>query len=235
MQTVDFSQLRPLPGEWLVDIGCGEGRHALAAGLFEGVQVLALDLNREDLQRGRAKTREFLGGSAAQPGWVQASALRLPLADASVDHIVCSEVLEHLPDYRTALAELRRVLKPGGTLCISVPRSWPERICWWLEPAYQSTPGGHVRIFRQQQLIQALQDRGLVLFHQHGAHALHAPYWWLKCLLWKSPQHWLLRLYHRLLVWDMLAAPISTRLLERLLNPWLGKSIVLYCRREQLL
>jgi SAM-dependent methyltransferase len=233
MQTVDLNKLRLQPGAWLVDIGCGEGRHALAASLHEGVHVLALDINREDIQRGRAKAQEFLGVQAEQPQWLQASALQLPLADASVDHIICSEVLEHLADHRPALLELRRVLKPGGTLCVSVPRAWPERICWALEPAYQDTPGGHVRILAETQLAQALSDRGLLPFDRHGAHALHAPYWWLKCLLWRQPQHWLLAIYHRLLVWHMLSAPVGVRALERLLNPWLGKSIVLYCRREQ--
>jgi len=231
MQTVDFARLPLRAGQRLLDIGCGEGRHALAASLLDGLEVLAVDLNADDLATGRDKACDFLGTSPG-PHWLCASALRLPFADDSVDHIICSEVLEHLPDYRSALRELQRVLRPGGHLCVSVPRDWPEQLCWNLQPAYQTTPGGHVRIFREPVLRRAIEDRGFLLYHRHSAHALHAPFWWLKCLLWEQGEHWLTRQYHRLLVWDLLTAPRLTRWLERILNPVLGKSIVLYFRRE---
>ena len=68
---------------------------------------------------------------------------------------------------------------------------------------------------------------------QHGAHALHAPYWWLQCLFWKNRDtNWLIRQYHRFLVWDMMEQPAVTRALERALNPVLGKSIVMYFRKS---
>ena len=66
----------------------------------------------------------------------------------------------------------------------------------------------------------------------HPVHALHTPYWWLRCLV--GPQedsNPLVKAYHRLLVWDMVKAPLVTRLAERLLQPVLGKSLVLYARK----
>ena len=65
--------------------------------------------------------------------------------------------------------------------------------------------------------------------HRHHAHALHSPYWWLKCAVGVDrDQHPLVRGYHRLLVWDMMKAPRTTRLAERALDPVIGKSVALY-------
>ena len=62
-----------------------------------------------------------------------------------------------------------------------------------------------------------------------SAHALHVPYWWMKCLFWRrEPEPSLLRWYHKLLVWDLMAQPWLTRAIDSLLNPIMGKSIILY-------
>lgn len=63
------------------------------------------------------------------------------------------------------------------------------------------------------------------------AHALHSPYWWLKCAVGVEKENALTRAYHRLLVWDMMKRPRLTVTAERLLNPVLGKSLVLYLRK----
>jgi len=242
MQTLDARYFPLSPGQRLLDLGCGEGRHAIAAWREHGVDVLAVDLATEDLHTARARAgdgaADASGTSSAPAGeamlaLLSGDALALPLPDHSVDALVCSEVLEHIPDYRAALDEIRRVLRPGGLLCVSVPRAWPERICWLLSREYHQTPGGHLRIFDAQQLQTEITRRGFIPYYRHGAHALHVPYWWLQCLFWSTRErNWLVRAWHRLLVWDMLKAPWLTRSLERLLNPWLGKSVVLYFRRE---
>jgi len=115
---------------------------------------------------------------------------------------------------------------------VTVPRYGPERINWWLSEAYHSVPGGHIRIYRRRVLRARLRDAGLQVQSSHHAHALHSPYWWLKCAVGTTnDQHWLVRQYHRLLVWDIMKAPRTTRWTERLLNPVLGKSLVIYCRK----
>jgi hypothetical protein len=66
----------------------------------------------------------------------------------------------------------------------------------------------------------------------HFAHSLHAPYWWLKCLVGPEREDSkLVNLYHRFLVWEMMKGRWFVRLLEHLLNPLLGKSTVFYLRK----
>ena len=81
--------------------------------------------------------------------------------------------------------------------------------------------------------MNLLQGAGVTPFASHRAHGLHAPFWWLKCLVGPArSDHPLVQLYHRLLVWDMMKKPKATHVLERLLNPVMGKSLVIYCRKE---
>jgi SAM-dependent methyltransferase len=160
---------------------------------------------------------------------VRGSGYTLPFATHAFDCVIISEVLEHLRDDDAALRELSRVLRPGGTLAVSVPREGPEAVCWALSRAYRNTPGGHVRIYRRAALQEKLRAHGYRIFASHFAHALHAPFWWLRCLVGiNKPDALPVRIYHRLLVWDLMQRPAVTRIADRLLNPFIGKSIVLY-------
>src|SRR5207248_8738231 len=113
---------------------------------------------------------------------VRGDLLALPFPDDSFDKVIASEVLEHIPADERAMAEIARVLKPGGHAAITVPRWLPERICWALSDDYHSAEGGHVRIYRQRELLGKLATAGLIANGAHFAHGLHSPYWWLKCL-----------------------------------------------------
>jgi SAM-dependent methyltransferase len=128
-----------------------------------------------------------------------------------------------------ALEELSRVLKPGGLLAVSVPREGPEAMCWLLSRQYRTSPGGHVRIYRRSELRKKIERHGYSVYASHFAHGLHSPYWWLRCAVGLEKENlWPVRLYHRLLVWDLMQRPWITRVLERVLNPLFGKSVVFY-------
>ncbi|ALG12402.1 class I SAM-dependent methyltransferase [Kibdelosporangium phytohabitans] len=232
MLTVHFGRLRIRTGDRVLDLGCGGGRHAFEAAKH-GADVIALDLAGADLKDVRdmfaamAEVGESSGATAA----VRASGLALPFPDASFDHVIAAEILEHVPDDVTMITEAARVLKPGGLVAVTVPRWWPERVCWALSDAYHQVEGGHVRIYRRRQLMRRLRDAGLEPVFTHHAHALHSPYWWLKCAVGPEEETALVRLYHRFLLWEIIKRPRSVRVVERALNPLLGKSFVVYARK----
>ena len=233
MLTVDYRRLGVASGERLLDLGCGFGRHAYQAARL-GAAVVALDAGIEEVARVRATFGAMveageLDPAAAEFGAVQGDGLRLPFADAAFDRVIASEVLEHIPDDRTAMAELARVLRPGGKMAVTVPRCGPELVNWLLSDAYHEVPGGHVRIYRRSTLRRRLAGAGLEPGESHHAHGLHSPYWWLRCLVGPTNEtNRAVAAYHRLLVWDIVKAPRLTRLADRLLNPLIGKSRVLY-------
>jgi hypothetical protein len=71
------------------------------------------------------------------------------------------------------------------------------------------------------------------MWARHFAHSLHAPFWWLKCLVGPDrTDSSAVDLYHRFLTWDMMKKPRVTGLIDKLLNPLMGKSLVLYFRKE---
>ncbi len=237
MITADLKRLGLQPGQRLLDIGCGSGRHTCEAYRLQGVIAVGADLNIADLKQARERL-EFHDRLGEHGGgcWCLSTAdvRRLPFPDAHFHAVICSEVMEHIPEHHRAADELVRVLKPGGHLVVSVPRYFPERICWALSREYHQANQGHVRIYRKKALIRMIEHTGLTLYRVHHAHSLHAPYWWLKCLVGPTRNDsTAVNLYHRFLTWDILHHPRLTRQLDRLLNPILGKSLVLYFRKPR--
>jgi SAM-dependent methyltransferase len=237
--TVDFGRIDLAPGGRVLDIGCGSGRHVAAAYRLRRARVVGVDLAFSELvaAQSRLALHDRLGEhGGGQWGLCRADGMHLPFGAGRFDLVVCSEVLEHAPDPGKIVAEAVRVLKPGGHFVVSVPRRWPERICWALSPEYAAADGGHIRIFRRTLLVALLEASGLKAGFVHHAHSLHTPFWWLKCLIGLQRENaWPVRLYHRFLTWDILRRPRLTRFLERLLNPVLGKSLVIYLRKNDAL
>ena len=101
-----------------------------------------------------------------------------------------------------------------------------------LSDDYHNVPGGHVRIFTRSELDIKLARAGLAVAGHHHAHALHSPYWWLKCAVGvHNGDHPLASAYHKLLVWDIMRKPAATQIADRVLNPLIGKSLVVYASK----
>lgn len=236
MLTVDYDRLGVEPGDRLLDMGCGAGRHAYEAAR-RGARVVALDADDVEV-----KTTAGLLHAMEQAGEIPApgvgtstvaNALKLPFVDGAFDRVIASEILEHIPTDTVALDELARVTRPGGTLGITVPRWGPELLCWALSDEYHNRPGGHVRIYRQSALTQRIKDAGLTVTGVAHTHGLHSAYWWLKCAVGvENDTHPLVKAYHQLLVWDITSRPLPTRVAEAVLSPVVGKSMVVYARKE---
>jgi SAM-dependent methyltransferase len=222
---VDFQRFRVAPGDRVMDMGCGAGRHAFEL-YRRGADVVEL-AGVEKMFGAMRLEGEVPDGASAET--VQGNALSLPFEDGTFDKIVASEVLEHIPDDMAAMTELLRVLKPGGRLAVTVPAFLPERICWALSEQYHTAPGGHVRIYTRAELEAKLKFTGFRVDGLHHAHGLHAPYWWIKCAVGiDNTANPVAKAYHQLLVWDIMKRPLATRLAERALNPLIGKSVVVY-------
>ena len=237
MITVDIARVRPQPGARILDVGCGTGRHTAEAFGVPRALVIGVDPNPADLRaaRERLSLHERLGQHGSGSWHVcAASGLCLPFPPSCFDVAVCAEVLEHVPDHARVLSEIHRVLAPGGALGLSVPRAWPERICWRLSREYAASPGGHVRIYRRRDLERLIEQAGFYVVSAHHAHSLHTPFWWLKCVIGINRKAGaLVRGYERFLTWEIMRRPRPLRRLDRLLNPVLGKSLVLYCRKRR--
>jgi len=250
MLTVDFDRLGLQPGDRVIDMGCGAGRHAFEM-YRRGADVVAFDQDADEL----AGVLELFGAmkeageapDGAAADIKEGDALALPFADGEFDRVVASEVLEHIHDDVTAIRELIRVLRPGGTMAITVPRWLPEVINWRLSPEYHNAAGGHIRIYTDLELVDKVTKGGrpndgtpgdaMIFEGKDHAHGLHAPYWWIKSAVGvENDDHPLVKAYHQVLVWDIMKTPrwsTATRLVEKMLNPLVGKSMVLYFRKPE--
>ena len=237
MLTVRFKQLGLTPGDLVLDAGAGFGRHAFEIARLGG-RIVALDYADEEVRMTRATFGAMIEAKdiAADRymGALRGDATKLPFADNTFDRVITSEVLEHIQDDVAAIAELARVVRPGGTLACTVPSWWPEKINWMLSDEYHApkSVGGHVRIYSQTELEAKLRSAGLIVTGSHHAHGLHSPYWWLKCAVGpRREDNKLVNRYKQFLEWDIIKQPRSMKLLERALSPVMGKSLIIYAQK----
>lgn len=237
MLTIRFDLLGLRPGDLVLDVGAGFGRHAFEVAR-RGARVIALDFAADEVVQTRATIGAMIADGEITDdrfvGVLRGDATRLPFADGTLDAVITSEVLEHIQDDVGAIAEMVRVLRPGGVFAATVPSWLPETVNWRLSDEYHApkSPGGHVRIYTGTELRAKLRAAGLEVTARHRAHALHSPYWWLKCAVGpRDDDHRLVRSYRRFLEWDIVRQPRSTQVAEKVLAPVLGKSTVFYARK----
>jgi SAM-dependent methyltransferase len=238
MLTISFDRLGDLRDAHVLDVGAGFGRHCFEAAR-RGGRVVALDYADDEVIQTRATIGAMIESGEIAPdrfsGVLRGDATRLPFDDESFDVVVTSEVLEHIQDDVAAIAEMVRVLKPGGRFAATVPSWFPEVVNWRLSSEYHAPAavGGHVRIYSAAELSAKLRDAGLELNGRHRAHALHSPYWWLRCAVGPTnEEHPMVQRYRRLLEWEIIKQPRSARVFETVLAPVLGKSIAFYATKQ---
>jgi SAM-dependent methyltransferase len=225
--TVDLERLELRSGDRLLDAGCGEGRHCFGA-LERGAHVVGLDLDRAALKARSEALRDRANECRSLGAMIHGNTFQLPFANETFDKVICSEVMEHVHDYRGAARELARVTKPDGMLAVTIPTATSEHLYLRVGDDYFESPGGHIRIFRPQQLAHGLAEAGLATIGIGFAHAFHTPYWVLRSIagLPTADESALVRAY-RLFLLRATESRFITRL-ERVLNFCFPKSLILY-------
>lgn len=150
------------PTEWLsipaggiaLDVGCGPGSVTASLARAVGPDGLTLGVDISAPMLARAVRAE----SGPQIAFLRADAQRLPLRDATVDAVVCIAVLQLVPDPVAALAEMARVLKPGGRLAAVVPIAGRAARLLRVLPVPHSW--GHV--FGEDELGDVLESHGFI-------------------------------------------------------------------------
>jgi 2-polyprenyl-6-hydroxyphenyl methylase/3-demethylubiquinone-9 3-methyltransferase len=179
MNPARFAYFDTLVEHWqglrVLDLGCGGGL-TTACLAQRGAAVVGVDLSRASLHVASCHAH---GHGHAEPIFACGRAESLPFADASFDMVWCTDVLEHLPDLPTAIAQIARVLKPGGLfLYDTINRTWLSRplVIWFWEYLAGLAPRGthDWRLFiRPQELRCLLTQHGL----QCGAIRGMLPVW----------------------------------------------------------
>ncbi len=118
VKLVEMSELAP--GEQVLDVACGTGIVARLAVQHVGSsgRITGLDLNPLML----AVARSASSDTNPKIEWQEGSAMDLPFEDDTFDAVLCQFSLQYFPDRRQALQQMRRVLKPGGRILLSLPR-----------------------------------------------------------------------------------------------------------------
>jgi SAM-dependent methyltransferase len=215
----------------VLDLGCGSGRHTVEACRWP-CRVVGVDLSRQDLRVARYMLADLQRRKIA-PGhadFVIADAEHLPFRDGAFDKVVCTEVLEHIPDDRAGVRELVRVLRPGGDIAVSVPSHGPEVVFWTISWEYWHSPGGHVRIYQPGEMWRTLEEHGLQLWLQRRRHSFQTLYWFVRCVFGKDNDYFpLTRFLTRFINWyhnRRRVRPLEH--VEAVLDLVLGKDTILY-------
>ena len=235
MLTIDLDLLEIKGKENILDAGCGHGRHIWQVSKVNAGRSVAFDLDAASLKHAWTMLHEMEAKNETVGAWhlVSGSVTSLPFGDGLFDKVICSEVLEHVPDDSSAVAEFIRVLKPGGILAVSVPSHFAESVCWKISDDYHNAPGGHIRIYKQSEIMGLLNKCDLDIFAVRYKHALHSIYWWSKGLFGlKNEKAFVPSQYYKFLVWDIYSRHKYTKWLENGLNHIFPKSTVIYCRKS---
>ncbi len=166
-----FEWIPPADDLRILDCACGRGFYLNMYRYVSGCQLVGLELEAGIIQKARRNV-----GHLPDVTLTRGTIYALPFPDDSFDGVILSEILEHIDDDVAGLREVRRVLKPGGVVAITVPNAnypvlW-DPINWTLEHLFHTKIrrgplagiwANHVRLYRRDALRAAVEQAGLVV------------------------------------------------------------------------
>ena len=231
METFNFNLLNLKKIKKVIDVGCGNGRHLKSLGFkLTDSEIIGIDQSAPEITKLNKEFDESVCKNGNAYKFITGDIREMDVPDNSQDLVVCAEVLEHVPNFEAVLEECYRILKPGSVMLISVPSYFPESLCWKYSKKYMQTPGGHIRIFKKNFLKERFKALNLKLFKHHREHALHSIYWIIRARN-NMEENNFLKSFHNLLVRQMFGQAKFSFALEKLLNPFFGKSECFYLRK----
>ncbi len=163
----------------VADVGCGDGSNA-AFCARTGASVILVDIDSASIEKATARVHPI--GDAYVKSFVSDCA-PLPLADGSVSRVVCTEVLEHVDDPKTVMAELVRIGRPGALYLLSCPHPSSETLQKELAPPEYFQKPNHIRIFEVEEFVELARGSGLEIL-ETDTYGFFWSIWW--GLFWKT-------------------------------------------------
>lgn len=223
-----FEGFRIGPEDVVADIGCGDGGNAAFCGRF-AARVIVADVDPGRVERTVQRVRD---AGALQVEGHATDGDPLPIASATATRVVCTEVLEHVPDPARFLAELARIGRSGAEYLITVPDPLGERLQKPVAaPSYFEAPN-HVRIIGRDELVRLVEGAGLRVT-QRGGFGFYWTLW--MTMFWNcgvdlaAPRHPVLEGWAR--AWDSLLDTPEGLHAKQALDAALPKSQLVLARK----
>jgi len=163
-----ISMIDPKPEEVILDGGCGNARDLIQLALH-GCKCIGIDLSPNMIEEAK---KELATRNIQRVELEVGDLTNLRFCDETFDKVFASEVLEHVPDYRKAVSEMARVLKPGGTLVVTTPNRHSlygfDRyiICQRILRLKHRHPSDEWKTFKE--LASALENNGFEIVRSAG-------------------------------------------------------------------
>jgi len=236
MITVEPDLLGIKDGDITLDAGCGNGRHSWEVCNKNRAHIVAFDIDTVCVKKNKYMLDSLREQKEIEGNYhlIIANVTELPFKDGIFNKIICSEVLEHIPEDKRTVEGLIRVLRKNGAIGISVPHYLAESICWKLSRDYYGFPGGHIRKYKTRELLDLVKSAGLSVYTIRHKHAFHSFYWVLRCVFGvKKENAPIPLLYNKFLNWDLRTNHRFFRWMEGILNHLCPKSVAIYARRKE--
>lgn len=217
------------PADVVADIGCGDGGAASFCARA-GARLLLADIDAPRLEAAGARLEAIAPGRITA---VASDANPLPFPDGVATRVVCTEVVEHVPDPGVLLRELARIAAPGALLLLSCPDPRSEEVQKAVAPDLMFRHPNHIRIVGHAELRTLAEEAGFEIV-SHTSYGFYWAVWW--ALFWETGTDFGDERSHPVLegwarVWNAVLDFPSGRRIRAALDAALPKSQVIVARK----